>query len=82
MRTLALSGSNCAQQCLASPARAEVDRAHAKGRWPDVGVPSVRNLAGIQKRRVGAAGALGIDVDAATLVVSRDGRQAHVLLIS
>lgn len=31
-------------QVLAAPTRQEVDRAHARNRWLDIGVPSVRNL--------------------------------------
>ncbi|KAI5844703.1 hypothetical protein BZA05DRAFT_409130 [Tricharina praecox] len=50
--TLALSGSNYAQQCLTSPTREEVDRAHAKGEWLDIGMPSVRNLWRVKWRRM------------------------------
>ncbi|KAL8848269.1 MAG: hypothetical protein Q9221_006707 [Calogaya cf. arnoldii] len=38
-------------QCLGSPTREEIDRAHAKRRWLDVGVPSVRNLRNISPKR-------------------------------
>jgi hypothetical protein len=51
LSTLALSSSNYAQQCLMSPTREEVDRAHAQGKWLDIGVPSVRNLWRVQRRR-------------------------------
>ena len=40
-------------QCLSAPTRKEVDEAHAKGKWLDIGVPSVRNLTNIAKPRVG-----------------------------
>ncbi|KAI5858024.1 hypothetical protein BZA05DRAFT_331044 [Tricharina praecox] len=50
--TLALSGSNYAQQCLTSPTREEVDRAHAKGEWLDIGVPSVKNLRRVKRSRM------------------------------
>lgn len=40
-----LGASNYTMQCLAAPTRTDLDRAHAKGNWLDIGVPSVRNLA-------------------------------------
>lgn len=39
-------------QCLSAPTRKEIDRAHARGVWLDIGIPSVRNLRYISKRRV------------------------------
>jgi len=39
-----LSTSNYCMQLQAVPTRADVDRAHYKGTWLDIGVPSVRNL--------------------------------------
>ncbi|UZP35231.1 hypothetical protein NXS19_003047 [Fusarium pseudograminearum] len=39
-----LSASNYGMQCLSTPTRADVDRAHAKGKWVDIGIPSFRNL--------------------------------------
>ncbi|OWY47111.1 hypothetical protein AALT_g11996 [Alternaria alternata] len=47
-----LSGSNYTMQCLSSPTRSEVDNAHARGTWLDIGVPSIRNLRSIAKRRL------------------------------
>ena len=41
-----LSASNYTMQCLASPTRSEIDRAHSKGDWLDIGVASVRNIMG------------------------------------
>lgn len=38
-------------QCLVAPNRADIDRAHAKGVWLDVGVPSIRNLRHISRLR-------------------------------
>ena len=49
--TLLLSGSNYTQQCLAAPTRSEIDAAHARRRWMDIGVPSVRNLFKIKPER-------------------------------
>ncbi|KAL4863450.1 hypothetical protein BDV12DRAFT_26814 [Aspergillus spectabilis] len=49
LSTFLLSASNFAMQCLSAPTRREVDRAHARKRWLDIGVPSVRNLWRIPK---------------------------------
>ncbi|KAG0635406.1 hypothetical protein HOY80DRAFT_927241 [Tuber brumale] len=51
LSTLLLSGSNYTQQCLAAPTRREIDVAHARRRWMDIGVPSVRNLFWIKRER-------------------------------
>ncbi|KAG0126952.1 hypothetical protein HOY82DRAFT_626483, partial [Tuber indicum] len=51
LSTLLLSGSNYTQQCLAAPTRGEVDAAHARRLWMDIGVPSVRNLFRIKWER-------------------------------
>lgn len=50
--TLLLGGSNYCMQCLCAPTRAEIDKAHEKGRYLDVGVPSYRNLSSIAWPRV------------------------------
>lgn len=42
--TLLLSSSNYCAQLLVAPTRSEVDTAHEKGDWLDIGVPSLRNL--------------------------------------
>ena len=42
--TLLLSASNNAMQCLSAPTRAEIDRAHRRKLWLDIGIQSVRNL--------------------------------------
>ena len=44
LSTLLLGASNYSMQCLSSPTRREIDKAHGKGVWLDIGVPSVRNL--------------------------------------
>ena len=51
LSTVLLSGSNYTQQCLTAPTRSEVDAAHAKRQWMDIGVPSVRNLFWIKLER-------------------------------
>jgi len=44
LSSVLLSASNYTMQCLSSPTRREVDDAHAKGDWMDIGVASVRNI--------------------------------------
>ena len=44
LSTLLLGGSNYCMQCLCAPTRSEIDREHSRGKWLDVGVPSVRSL--------------------------------------
>ncbi|MCJ1403721.1 hypothetical protein MMC11_006944 [Xylographa trunciseda] len=51
LSTLLLGAGNYTMQCLSSPTRAEVDRAHRQGVWLDVGVPSVRNISRIGRGR-------------------------------
>lgn len=52
LSTILLSASNYCMQCLSAPTRSDVDKAHAKGMWVDIGVSSLRNLRFISKRRV------------------------------
>jgi hypothetical protein len=47
-----LSISNYCMQILSAPTRAEVDRAHSKKDWLDIGLQSVRNFSRISSRRV------------------------------
>ena len=47
LSTLLLGGSNYCMQCLCAPTRADVDRAHQRWRFVDIGVQSVRNLKSI-----------------------------------
>lgn len=42
--SLIIASSNFFMQVLNSPTRAEVDRAHARQHWLDIGVPSLRNV--------------------------------------
>jgi hypothetical protein len=51
LSTILLSGSNYCMQCLSAPTRTDIDRAHAKLTWLDIGVPSIRNLKHISRRR-------------------------------
>ncbi|OAP57066.1 hypothetical protein AYL99_09179 [Fonsecaea erecta] len=60
LSTLLLGGSNYCMQCLSAPTREDVDRAHARGEYLDVGVPSVRNLRRISARKIILWCALGL----------------------
>ncbi|OQE15658.1 hypothetical protein PENSTE_c027G08766 [Penicillium steckii] len=44
MSTILQTASNFSMQCLNSPTREEVDVAHSKSIWLDIGTPSVRNI--------------------------------------
>ena len=50
--TLLLGASNYSMQCLSSPTRGDIDKAHGHGIWLDIGVPSVRNLRRLSLTRV------------------------------
>lgn len=52
LSTLLLGASNQAAQYVGSPTRAEVDAAHRKSPWVDIGIPSLRNLRSISGVRV------------------------------
>jgi hypothetical protein len=60
LSTVLLSGSNFCMQCLSAPTRADINSAHAQGRWLDVGVPSVHNLRWIRGRRRWLWSVLGV----------------------
>ena len=47
--TLLFAVSNMTMQLLAAPTRKEVDKAHSKASWVDIGVPSFRNLRQISR---------------------------------
>ena len=46
LSSILLAASNYTQQAVASPSREDIDAAHAKGDWLDIGIPSVRNILG------------------------------------
>ena len=52
LSTLLLEASNYSMQCLSAPTRYEVDKAHSRGIWLDIGVPSVRNLRRLSTPRI------------------------------
>jgi hypothetical protein len=50
--SLLLGASNYCMQRLVAPTRVEIDKAHANGKWLDIGIPSVRNLSAISRKRL------------------------------
>lgn len=50
LSTLILGVSTYAMQGMTAPSRKEVDAAHAKGKWVEIGTQSLRNLFYIRKR--------------------------------
>ena len=53
LSTILLGASSYTMQCLASPSRCEIDKAHSKGRSLKIGILSVSNLPHISRRRFG-----------------------------
>ena len=60
LSTLLLGASNLCMQLLAAPTREEVDKAHSKKKWLDIGVPSLRNLTSISRIRLAVWFILGL----------------------
>jgi hypothetical protein len=52
MSSILLSGSNFSMQVLTAPTRKQIDDAHTKREWLDIGIPSIRNLRSMGPRRV------------------------------
>lgn len=52
LSTLLLGASNYAMQCLSSPTRGDVNKAHSRNIWLDIGVPSFRNLRWVSRLRI------------------------------
>ncbi|KAF2122107.1 hypothetical protein BDV96DRAFT_137243 [Lophiotrema nucula] len=52
LSSLLLGASNYCMQRLVAPTRREIDIAHARKKWLDIGLPSLRNLSSISKSRV------------------------------
>ncbi|CAH0049583.1 unnamed protein product [Clonostachys solani] len=50
--TLLLGASNYCMQTVSAPTRHDIDIVHASGKWLQIGVPSLRNLRFIGKKRV------------------------------
>lgn len=49
--TVLLAASNNCMQCLMAPTRAEIDSAHRKKQWLQIGLPGMRNLFRVSKGR-------------------------------
>ena len=60
LSTLLLGASNLCMQLLAAPTRSEIDAAHERRVWLDIGVPSIRNLKYIHKTRLAVLIVLGL----------------------
>ncbi len=60
LSTLLLGASNLCMQLLAAPTRSEIDRAHQKFIWLDIGAPSLRNLRHVGRERLVICVVLGI----------------------
>ena len=60
LSTLLLGASNLCMQLLAAPTRSEIDRAHQKFIWLDIGAPSFRNLRHVGRERLVICAVLGI----------------------
>jgi hypothetical protein len=58
--TLILGASTYAMQGMTAPSRKEVDFAHAKGKWVEIGTQSMRNLFYVRKRNAWVWVLLGI----------------------
>lgn len=52
LSTLLLGASNYAMQCLSSPTREDVNRAHAKHIWLDIGISGTRNIWRLGRKRL------------------------------
>jgi hypothetical protein len=52
LSSLLLDASNYTMQVLSSPTREELDKAHKKGRWAELGLLSSRNLRIIARKRI------------------------------
>jgi hypothetical protein len=50
LSTMILGASTYAMQGMTAPTRVEVDAAHAKGKWMEIGTQSVRNLFYVRRR--------------------------------
>ncbi|KAJ5520792.1 hypothetical protein N7463_001245 [Penicillium fimorum] len=53
LSTLILAASNYCMQTLVAPTREEIDAAHARGKWLDIGGASIKNLLAIGRDRLG-----------------------------
>jgi hypothetical protein len=61
--------SNYCMQCLSAPTRDEINSAHAQGKWLDIGVPSIRNLTSIARKKGNSVVDIRIELCASSLYV-------------
>ena len=80
LSSLLLAASNSCMQGLAAPTRAEIDRAHAKHQWLDVGVNSARNFGSIDAASALALGALGLQLSSNPSAVRPSSMFSCILL--
>jgi hypothetical protein len=52
MSTVLLTSSNYAMQTLCAPTRDDINDAHAKGHWLEIGIMSIHNLRHVKRRRM------------------------------
>lgn len=50
MKTILLGANTFTMQCLTAPKRSEIDVAHSKGRYLEIGLPTLNNLNGWKKK--------------------------------
>jgi hypothetical protein len=60
LSTLVLGASTYAMQGLTAPSRSDVNAAHAKGKWVEIGTSSVRNLFYVPRKNVWIWGVLAL----------------------
>jgi hypothetical protein len=60
LSTLVLGASTYAMQGMTAPTRKEVDVAHSKGKWVEIGTSSVRNLFHVRRRNAWIWGILAL----------------------
>ena len=77
LSTLLLGASNFCMQLLVAPTRHEVDKAHEKSFWLDIGTPSFRNLRKIARVRASTWFCFGFS---SALLHLLYGKQKHFFL--
>ncbi|KAJ5116229.1 hypothetical protein N7456_000577 [Penicillium angulare] len=60
LSTILLAYSNFSMQCLSSPTRKEIDMAHSKRHWLHIGVPSIRNVFFVSRKKAALWIILGV----------------------
>jgi hypothetical protein len=51
LSTVLLAGSNYTMQVLSSPTRTDIDKAHARDQWLEIGILSPRNMRSLPRKR-------------------------------